>query len=215
VTKLTLARHGCTDFNEKGTVHGWKNVPLNEKGKKQAEELGRSLRGKGIDVVLTSDLDRAQSTAEEVGKAAQVPVETSKDLRPWNIGKHAGNPSKAVSSVMKDYARNRPDESLPGGESLDSFRSRFLEKLENSLKEHAGKHVVLVMHRGGDRLFAAWTKAGMSADHNIDTDTFLNWKDVVEPGKSIEVEIPSRSEQPSRASNRDFARSRVASLLQR
>jgi broad specificity phosphatase PhoE len=62
-----LVRHGETDWNlEPVRCQGWTDVPLNERGREQAHELGRRLAGRGIELIVTSHLSRARETAELV-----------------------------------------------------------------------------------------------------------------------------------------------------
>ena len=71
-TQLWLVRHGETEWNVVGRVQGHTKTELNEKGRLQAGELGRRLRGKNFAAVYASDLPRAYQTAEiAVAEAGQ------------------------------------------------------------------------------------------------------------------------------------------------
>jgi broad specificity phosphatase PhoE len=75
---LYLVRHGETDWNlEPVRCQGWADVPLNERGRAQARELGRSLAGRGIELVVTSHLARARETAELVRDELERALEAS------------------------------------------------------------------------------------------------------------------------------------------
>ncbi len=64
MTKLILIRHGQSVWNASNRFTGWTDVDLSEKGVMEAEQAGRDLSTERIDVVHTSDLIRAQRTAE-------------------------------------------------------------------------------------------------------------------------------------------------------
>jgi len=65
---ILLARHGETDDNaEPARFQGWRDPPLNLRGRGQARALGRSLAGAGIRALYASHLRRALETAEAVG----------------------------------------------------------------------------------------------------------------------------------------------------
>ena len=66
---IYLVRHGQTDWNiEKKHTQGHTDIPLNENGKKQAEQLAQSISNLKIDKIISSDLLRAKETAEIINK---------------------------------------------------------------------------------------------------------------------------------------------------
>lgn len=67
---LTMVRHGQTDYNANGIVQGRVNVPLNETGRKQSEELANILLNQEIqfDLIVSSPLSRALETAHIISK---------------------------------------------------------------------------------------------------------------------------------------------------
>ena len=69
---LVLLRHGESEWNSKGLFTGWVDVPLAEKGMREASAAGRMLIDAGLrpSVVHTSVLTRAISTANETLEAA-------------------------------------------------------------------------------------------------------------------------------------------------
>ena len=64
MSKLILVRHGQSVWNASNRFTGWTDVDLSDQGVEEAEEAGRELSAIRIDVVHTSDLVRAQRTAE-------------------------------------------------------------------------------------------------------------------------------------------------------
>ncbi|WP_045233917.1 histidine phosphatase family protein, partial [Deinococcus pimensis] len=61
--RLTLVRHGVTEWNAVGRWQGHADTPLSPDGERQARLLGRRLAGERFDLVYTSDLSRAARTA--------------------------------------------------------------------------------------------------------------------------------------------------------
>ena len=59
--KIIYFVHGTTTDNAEKLCSGWKEAMLNELGKEQAKNLGKTIREKGtkFDVIFTSDLQRA------------------------------------------------------------------------------------------------------------------------------------------------------------
>ncbi|GAH40468.1 unnamed protein product, partial [marine sediment metagenome] len=66
--ELTFVRHGETEKNIQGILQGRMDVPLNEKGLKEAEELSDYLKWLKFDVIFYSDLRRAVQCANKIVK---------------------------------------------------------------------------------------------------------------------------------------------------
>lgn len=62
---LVLLRHGQSTWNLENIFTGWTDVPLTDKGRREASDAGRLMAGEGLtfDVVHTSLLERAIDTA--------------------------------------------------------------------------------------------------------------------------------------------------------
>ncbi|MEZ5691297.1 MAG: 2,3-diphosphoglycerate-dependent phosphoglycerate mutase [Rickettsiales bacterium] len=78
--RLVLVRHGESEWNQKNQFTGWVDVSLTEKGIEQAKEAGKQLRDSGFqpDVVYSTNLSRASSTAREMLNAMGTP---SKEIK--------------------------------------------------------------------------------------------------------------------------------------
>ena len=61
---LILIRHGQSIWNAANLFTGWENVELSEKGILEAKDAGNKLSDINLDLVFTSNLIRAQKTAE-------------------------------------------------------------------------------------------------------------------------------------------------------
>ena len=64
--KLILVRHGETEGNVKQIIQGQTHGKLTKKGIKQAKLLARRLKNEKIDVVFSSDLQRAKNTTKQI-----------------------------------------------------------------------------------------------------------------------------------------------------
>ena len=62
MSKLILMRHGESVWNKKNLFTGWVDVPLSEKGMKEAIEGGKEIKDIPIDIIYMSTLIRAQTT---------------------------------------------------------------------------------------------------------------------------------------------------------
>lgn len=193
-TNIILVRHGNTDLNDKDRIRGWHDIPLNDEGLQQAEALGKELANKNIDLIATSDFQRASKTAEVIQEYAGVPVIPMPELRPWNVGEHTGKESKMVAPVLEHHAANTPEAPLEGGESFNDFKFRFLNGVQGLIQRYPGKNIAIVTHHRGDMLMQAWEKAGFPQDGNIHIGTFLDWERGIEPGAYRELCCPQNQD---------------------
>ena len=121
--RLLLVRHGVTDWNREGRFQGHLDPPLSEDGRVEArgEERLRPAR------IVSSTLARARQTAEPIGAAVGIPLETDARLIEIGQGEWEGrtHADLAVSDAER-YAAWRRDSGIrqpPGGESIESAAS--------------------------------------------------------------------------------------------
>lgn len=191
-TLVHLIRHGATDMNNhsddsQDRIRGWIDVPLNDDGRKDAEKAAKKAGKAGIKVLVSSDLSRAKETADIIGKAIGVTPITTPKLRPWDLGKFAGTPSKEAFPKILPYVTDKQDDPVPGGESFNDFRDRAMQGLKLAVDKAAGKPVGVVTHYRNLRLYGAWDEAGQPADHSIDEKEF--GKKGGPPGELVEMEV--------------------------
>lgn len=75
--RLWLIRHGETQANVDGLYSGHAPTPLTARGIEQAQNLHTLLHGVSFDLVLCSELERAQHTARLVLSDRQLPCKSS------------------------------------------------------------------------------------------------------------------------------------------
>ena len=143
MTVLLLVRHGETDWNAEGRLQGHTDRPLNELGRRQAEELARQLAGEGADAIYASDLSRAKETAEIVGERLRLPVVVDPDLREKNWGTWEGLTGDERVHVEFE------------GESTEDHRDRVMRAVRRIAARHPAQRVVVVTHGGSLRRIQA------------------------------------------------------------
>lgn len=79
--KIIFWRHGQTDYNVQGRVQGQVDIPLNEVGVAQAEAAADELVKLKPDLIICSDLRRAQATAQVLQDTCGEGVQLLKDER--------------------------------------------------------------------------------------------------------------------------------------
>ncbi len=123
--RLWLVRHGVTDWKDAGRFTGWTDVPLNEQGRQQAEQLAARLAGIEFAGIWSSDLDRAVQTARlAVGWA--VP---DYRLRELNFGDLEGLAWQECPADAQQALMEFDGFQAPGGESVPQLRQRVLDFL--------------------------------------------------------------------------------------
>ena len=182
VTRILTIRHGETAWNVDTRIQGQLDIPLNETGQWQALRLGQALAAQEqIDAIYTSDLLRAYATAQAIGSAVNVPLQTHIGLRERGFGDfQAKTFAEIESSLPEDSLRWRkrdPDWAPPGGgESLLVMRERVLTTVNELAAAHVGGNMVLVAHGGVmDILYRAATRLDLQAPRTWDlTNTAVN-----------------------------------------
>lgn len=86
---IYVIRHGQTDWNLKEIIQGTKDIPLNDNGRKQANELKDVLKNIRFDKIISSPLKRAFETAQIVNKD-NIQIDTDIRLIERGYGKLEG-----------------------------------------------------------------------------------------------------------------------------
>jgi len=108
-----LARHGETAWSLTGQHTGLTDLPLTERGERNARQLGERLRGLTFAKVYTSPLQRAHRTCELAGFGAVAEVDP--DLVEWDYGQYEGRRTAEIRVKHPGWLLFR--DGCPGGES--------------------------------------------------------------------------------------------------
>ena len=148
--RFFLIRHGETEFNRLGVFRGRFEVDLNDRGRKQAREIGRALHGEGIESIYTSPLGRAVETAQIVGQELGLGYEIIEAFNNIALGKWQGVPKE---EIKRDYPQawelwaTEPEQlEIPAGETVEHVRRRAFDGLMQVLKKEPATFAV-VTHR--------------------------------------------------------------------
>ncbi|MGS5088964.1 histidine phosphatase family protein [Hydrogenophaga sp. A37] len=180
ITRILAVRHGETEWNRDTRIQGHTDIPLNARGRRQAELLAQALRDEPIAAFYASDLSRALETAQAVARTRDQSVATHTGLRERCFGRFEGQTWAELEARWPEDAlswRKRvPDFAPTGGESLLQLRERVVATVEALASRHPGEQVMLVAHGGVlDILYRAATRLELQAPRSWDlSNTAVN-----------------------------------------
>ena len=128
---ILLIRHGETQLNATRVVQ-FPTTPLGDTGLAQAEQLGKRLSKNRVSRILTSDYQRARTTADHVSRHTQAETVVLELLRERHFGELRGKSYEEFEGT-DIFARNYHP---PGGESWDEFDAR-VDKAWAEVTAHA------------------------------------------------------------------------------
>ncbi len=148
--RIYMIRHGETALNAAGCYYGCTDVGLTDKGRRQAEGLGRFFCGKTWDHIVVSPLRRALDTAVLASGYRVSDFDLDPRLKEQNFGIFEG---KTYQELEQKYPReleawntNFSDYRIPGGESFADVRAR-VDKWIKDIPSGEG-NMLLVAHKG-------------------------------------------------------------------
>lgn len=149
--QIFLVRHGETDWNLQGRCQGVTDVDLNDRGRRQAEEIAGYLNSEKIHAIYSSDLKRALKTAEIIGGACNLQVTVDGDFRELDHGAFEGLTFADIRASYPDFLKKWRTEPaallIPGGERLVDVEKRTWKAMERIPRGHSSdKTVVVVSH---------------------------------------------------------------------
>ena len=144
---IFIVRHGETEKNKSHVLQGRSDLPLNETGILQAEEVKRRFTEAGIqfDKVYASPLTRALETAKIIAENVFTVVDErliEMDYGPYE-GSDLKDPTPELLAFFRDFVHNPAPE---GMEPLSSVVSRLKSFLEEIHDEAETKNVLISTH---------------------------------------------------------------------
>jgi probable phosphoglycerate mutase len=156
-TQILFIRHGETEWNRVKRIQGYIDIPLATSGLEQAERLARRLadeaqQGARIDAIYSSDLQRAQQTAQPIARVAGLPLQLREGLRERSYGAFEGYDRDQIAERYPDeYERWQSRDAgfaPPEGESMRTFYHRVMDAIAPIVAAHPGGRVACVAHGG-------------------------------------------------------------------
>ncbi len=184
--KMILIRHGETLWNASGKLQGHRDVPLSEKGLRQAEAIAQRLSGEKVDVVYCSDLQRARVTAEKIASFHNLEVQIRPQLREMNFGRWESLTYQEIThsddQLLQAWSLDPVSFCPPEGELVGEMAARIKAALQQIAAENPDKVIVVVCHGGPIRTFLA---------QMLGMDLKDNWRLRMDNASLNIVEFPS------------------------
>jgi probable phosphoglycerate mutase len=183
-----LARHGETAWSLSGQHTGLTDIPLTERGERNARRLGERLKGQTFARVFTSPLQRARRTCELAGFGAVAQVDP--DLVEWNYGACEGRTTGDIRKQWPDWHLFR--DGCPSGETLAQIGARAdrviarLRAIDGDVLVFSSGHFLRVLGArwlglvatGGSYLFLGTAALSILGYEHDQTDPVLRlWND--------------------------------------
>lgn len=159
--KIYITRHGQTEWNSERRLQGWKDAPLTDLGKKQAEVLGKKIRDIDFDKIYCSPLDRTRKTAEiALNSKEDTPIVFDERLKEINMGEWEGMKSETIKEEYSEYYDkfwNSPDQYEPKtGESYHDVKKRIIDALENMIEADPDENILIITHGCASRVILSY-----------------------------------------------------------
>lgn len=185
---IYLARHGETAWTLSGQHTGLTDLPLTERGERNARNLGERLHGLTFTKVFASPLQRAVRTCELAGFGGVYKID--RDLLEWNYGQYEGRLTADIHEECPGWQLFR--DGCPGGETPEQVAARA-DRVIGRVRAIAGDVLIfssghflrvlaarwLGLEPAGGRYFLLSTASlsALSYEHNLSQPAIRLWDD--------------------------------------
>ena len=171
-TKIILIRHGQSIGNLERKFLGHTDLDITELGYQQADCVAEYLKNEIIDVIYSSDLQRAYHTVVPIAKKRNLEIIKNKELREIYAGDWE---NVYADDLCKDYEKDYGivwktdigNARCTNGESVVELQKRVMTELIKIAKENQGRTVCIGTHATPIRTICA-------AINNISKDEIKN-----------------------------------------
>lgn len=158
MVRFYVVRHGQSEFNRERRYSGQYNVALSERGRAQARcSSDYIINNLKIDMVISSDLDRAVDTVKPVADALGMPMDLYKELREVDVGRWQLVPYSELKTVDPEgyadfHSKPMSERVFGGAESYTDVKERVVRRLREVAEANDGKNILVGAHAGAVRV---------------------------------------------------------------
>ncbi len=147
--ELYIIRHGETDWNVQKKLQGRSDTELNEYGIKLAEITSEALKDIDFDIIYSSPLKRAYTTAEIMKRDRDIPLIKDDRLIEMCFGIYEGAPASEVPANFKNFFDDPAHYTAPPqGETYEEVVARAQDFIDNVIvpASETMKRMMIVAH---------------------------------------------------------------------
>jgi probable phosphomutase (TIGR03848 family) len=158
MTTLFLIRHGLTGQTGKTLYGQTLGIPLDRRGKMQADLLVERLAPVKLTAIYSSPLERCVQTVEPLAAAQRLPVIQRPGLIEMDAGEWTGKPLTRLRRTKRwDEVQNSPATfRFPGGESFAEALDRVAADVDAIARRHRRGRVAVATHGDIVRILLAY-----------------------------------------------------------
>lgn len=147
-TRIYLARHGETLWNQTQRLQGQLDSKLTPLGKTQSLEIADKLATKNINLIFSSPLGRALESAFICQQKLNVAHQVSTDLMERNLGDWQGNEVKKLKTLPEynEMLNQVTSLQINSAESALACGHRIFEDLKQLGNEYIGHNLLVIFH---------------------------------------------------------------------
>ena len=149
-----VMRHGEAENNIKEILSSKLNdgMPLTKKGETIVKKSAQKLIKEKIDLIISSDLERAKQTSKIVAQATGAKIIYDARLREIDAGDYDGSNYAQIAEFLKSWGQADKNVHFPNGESWQTIQARIKSFYNDLFTQYKDRHVLVVSH--GDVLVA-------------------------------------------------------------
>ncbi|MER5324588.1 histidine phosphatase family protein [Streptosporangium roseum] len=143
--RVVCLRHGQTLWNAEHRFQGHSDIPLDETGVAQAARAASLLASLRPDMIVSSDLQRALTTASALGRVTGLDVAVDKDLRERGGGEWEG---LTRDEIFAGWPREYAAWNAPGGEEVADVAERVSASIRRWAAELDSDGLLVIASHG-------------------------------------------------------------------
>ncbi len=184
---LLFIRHARTAWNAGGSGgerhRSWiDDIPLAPDAQQEIDTVTRLVSSLPVQLIFSAPAYRAKVVAQSLVNALQIPAILTTALNSWYLGEYMGMSVAETAHEIAHYMLEAPDTPVPGGESFNAFKTRYLTFLQPLWSRP--ELIVLVTHGRNAMIAQAWGAAGAKPTLRLDPADLTVKADLLHPGEA-------------------------------